>query len=784
MKHFRIIAFFAFCIAFIFIQVTALNGEEKTDYTLTREKTPRKTVGEMDAIKIFVPKDGLYRVTYQELKGLGLAPEEIDFSNTALFEGGREYPFLIKGYEDSSFDRGDYLVFYGRQPHGNNTYRYKYSDDNVYRLELNRKGRLNEKEVYHAGDARLPKAGEVLRTSIHFEEDQFLDRFAHPQGGETDYSFLIPIMWSMNKNHRYIPFDLPGFNDGADTQKVTVRIYTYGRSNEFVSGADNHNIEYSIGEYYIGEDRWSGYVENLFENKNVPVDVFSETGNVINFDLIKVAGLEIDFIVLDWFEIEYPVRSEAINDALSFKIVKGHYKQTREINIGKFTSERIYLYNVTGDKFVEPAIKSDPALKNVAAFVANQSDVMEYCIAAEPALKTPSRITLSKYMGLKTAENSAEYIIITHEDFLSASERLNNFRRKLGFKTKLIPVDNIYDEFNHSLIHPTAIRDAIAYFYHNWKSPQLRYVLLVGDWSWDWYNVEGKQKQNFIPTWYVPHSKIEYATDSYLASVDDGDFIPEVALGRLPLKTTSEADTVVNKIINYELNFTDSAWRHKILLTASASQHFHDYCDSLVVDFIKSDYIVSKGYCDASSPLDVTQLIVDSCNDGLGLLLYAGHGSRYYWLTGTSLGHSSQDLEYNFQPEKIDLISNPYKTPIVFAATCFSNNFDNPADRNCIGEKFLIKQDGGALGVIASSSYSYIDNDKMFMKEMFVSAFNDKKPYLGDIFLHASRNCPSEEAVKMFLLLGDPLSRHGLIPLPGGAAQVSGKKDNTEYKFY
>ena len=70
------------------------------------------------------------------------------------------------------------------------------------------------------------------------------------------------------------------------------------------------------------------------------------------------------------------------------------------------------------------------------------------------------------------------------------------------------------------------------------------------------------------------------------------------------------------------------------------------------------------------------------------------------------------------------------------------------------------------------------------MREMFASTFDTEKPYLGDIFLHAAQNCPSEEAVKMFLLLGDPLSRHGLLPLPSGGAQVKGQKGSFKYSFY
>ncbi len=784
MKYIKVTVLLATLLCLLFLQATASNGEEKMTYPVLKEQSPPKGVGEVDAIKIYIPKDGLYKITYRQLKQLGIAPEEIDFYNTALFANGAEYPFLIAGYDDNSFDRSDYIVFYGRQPHGEHTYRCKYSDDNVYRLEFNRRGRLNEKKAYNAGEANLPKAGDVLCSRAHCEQDKGFERFAHPTGVETDFSFYLVLHLAPPKDDRILTFRLPGLNLNVSEQYAKVRIYLYGRSDAPAQGVDNHNIEFYINDYHLGSAHWSRYKEYLFEKDHIPPEIFTEGNNEFRFKLIYVDGVDIDSICIDWFEIIYPIYSEGINNSLNFEVAKGHYKQTREIDISNFTNSRIFLYNVGLDRFIEPSVIETRSGNYTAAFVADQSTEQKYAIAAEPALLSPSRIKLSTYIGLKTPDNSAQYVIISHEDFLSQAQRLAIFRQKWGIVTRLISVENIYDEFNHSLIHPTAIRDAISYFYHSWQPPQLKYVLLVGDWSWDWHNVDGHQPQNFIPTWYVPHPLLEYATDAYFASVEGDDFIPEVALARIPVKTIQEAETIVNKLINYEINFTDDAWRHKVLLTASAMANFHIYCDTLVNDFLHDDYIVGRAYCRGDSPLDVTQEIIDECNTGIGLLVYAGHGSRYYWLTGTNNAHSAQEMEYNFQPEKNDQIHNPYKTPIVFAATCFTNNFDNPADRNCIGEKFLIKPDGGALGVIASSSYSYIENDKIFMSELFEAAFDEHKPYLGDIFLYASQTCPSEEAVKMFLLLGDPLSRHGLRPLPPGAAQVKGEFGKTTYYFY
>ena len=45
------------------------------------------------------------------------------------------------------------------------------------------------------------------------------------------------------------------------------------------------------------------------------------------------------------------------------------------------------------------------------------------------------------------------------------------------------------------------------------------------------------------------------------------DFYPDVTIGRLPIRTTKEADTVVEKIINYENNADDSWFKTGVVIS-------------------------------------------------------------------------------------------------------------------------------------------------------------------------------------------------------------------------
>ena len=77
-----------------------------------------------------------------------------------------------------------------------------------------------------------------------------------------------------------------------------------------------------------------------------------------------------------------------------------------------------------------------------------------------------------------------------------------------------------------------------------------RYVVLAGDGSMDYKDNLG-YGGNLIPSRMVSTPDGLSASDNYLADVN-GDHVPEIAIGRLPVTTPDELLTVINKIKTYE----------------------------------------------------------------------------------------------------------------------------------------------------------------------------------------------------------------------------------------
>ena len=145
--------------------------------------------------------------------------------------------------------------------------------------------------------------------------------------------------------------------------------------------------------------------------------------------------------------------------------------------------------------------------------------------------------------------------------------------------------EDVYDEFHGGIVHPRALKRFIGHAYHRWQAPAPRFVLLVGDASWDpkaEQVVEGEERQyadwtymprhrtafamnrstpyaetaslghrNLVPTAGYAHAQGEAASDNWFVAVDGDDDLPELAIGRLPVTEPEEVAAIVAKTMRY-----------------------------------------------------------------------------------------------------------------------------------------------------------------------------------------------------------------------------------------
>src|SRR5207245_9098794 len=92
------------------------------------------------------------------------------------------------------------------------------------------------------------------------------------------------------------------------------------------------------------------------------------------------------------------------------------------------------------------------------------------------------------------------------------------------------------------------------------------YLLLAGDASVDPRDYFGFGFFDFVPTRVVITSELKTASDDWFSDFNNTGFA-QIATGRLPARTVSDAQTMVGKIVGYA-GAAAGSWTHEGMLRA------------------------------------------------------------------------------------------------------------------------------------------------------------------------------------------------------------------------
>lgn len=102
-----------------------------------------------------------------------------------------------------------------------------------------------------------------------------------------------------------------------------------------------------------------------------------------------------------------------------------------------------------------------------------------------------------------------------------------------------------------------ALREFLAHAYESWQAPKLRYVLLLGDATFDFKDYYGLGLENLVPPLMVQTRFLRTVSDPGYAMIHGDDRLPDVAIGRLPASDPDEARAMVSKVLAFEAGALD-----------------------------------------------------------------------------------------------------------------------------------------------------------------------------------------------------------------------------------
>ena len=768
--------------------------------------------------KVIIINSGMYRITASALASAGVDITTIRPSTLTLSNKGKQIPIFVRNADSTKTDgttgfgaEGE-IIFYGERHSGEKTYIDPYSNENVYWLSWNAGPGLRMETKVLSSDIPGQYEPKNFLTRMHFERDNQFRRFKNfglPEGSEYDEfggglqerHFVLETLpelphdswfWTQLSapETKNVPFTINGV--AGTGQPATIRVAFHGRSegSHFAELWLNNDVDF-------GRPQWFGETEFQFENQQISQSILRNGRNTIG--MVSPGGRGLDLIMLNWFEIDYWRTYEATNNVLPFSITLMPDSETGNINtnfkveLKNFSKSSIEIYGVDGTRYVGLAPIEDADQQGIYNVVFQSSQIrntsqssfdepletdrqldtsIQYIALTSNRFRKPKKIIKDTPSGLRDRHNGADYIIITDTEFIRDVQPLANFRNQQGMRAKVVDVQNIYDEFNHGIPNPYALRDFLKHAYENWQPPAPTYVLLIGDTS-------REAENSFVPT-------IQVQIPGYGSSASDHQFVtfrgtdnfPDMFIGRVPANNSVDVRIFVEHAINYETTSEFGPWHKRILMLAGSDERFHIQTDELIAErnlikkyepiLIYAPPTAEEELSLGESITPVGRQVIDGFNDGACLVNYIGHGGGGRWASSRMM-----DLE---DPHKN--LANISQLPFVISMTCFTGEFDSPT--GCLAEELLRSESGGAIAVIGGTSVGELTGDHLLNKEIFEVIFNDNTQHIGAILAKAKTqfliNSPHYfDLTEVFTLFGDPATR---LRLPHTQLQITSEIDD------
>lgn len=480
-------------------------------------------------------------------------------------------------------------------------------------------------------------------------------------------------------------------------------------------------------------DELAAYLNSLPEGRLVLAGICDEGSVNINeavYQAFESAGSSL-------------IRQVGFRDGLAFIGRKG-------APIG--SAKEVLSKSLSGPAVASDTLRNESALRYSASFTDTSSSNFYYA-ASKSGIKKVGSIEKDKPSDLHATTNAADYLLITHKNFEGEAQRLADYRSdQNGFRTAVVDVEDVYDEFNCGIIAPEAIKSFLSYAYQFWQQPAPSYLVLLGDASWD----PKKLSAGAVKTNYVPSFGILVADNWYALLDGTGDVLPDLFVGRIPVETAEQAAIVIDKIMAYERLPFDS-WNKEIAfanggINATEQIIFLSQANRLIDDYVNpapfSGLPIRYNKTTAEA---VTQnfrrTAADQIQNGVSWFNFIGHAGSQVW--DVDIGNP-------------DEWQNRELFPFVSGMSCHSARFAEPV-LSSLSEEFVIHPNGAAA-YWGSAGFGYITQDFFLLDGLFRAVTKDTVRSVGaattsakyQLWQRLGDQPRSQFVIDQYTLIGDP----------------------------
>lgn len=747
-----------------------------------------------DWYRFYVKKSGVYRLTKSFLQGLGLNTN-VDPRRIKIYgNGGRMVPLqnsenypndLVEnsvqfvGESDGVFDNQDYILFYAEGT--DNWNQENYTNLNLY----------DDKSYYY-----VTVGGDIGKRIQEMAQPTdspsiIINNFDDYQFHEVDNTNVLELgrIWFGESfsitNERTFDFVFPNlvttvpvdFNINLVTESSVLTTFTAQANGQSIGSLDFQALNPQSSVKAI-----RGSIKNSVNINSDDVEVKLEYNN---------NGVPNSKSFLNFINIKAKRNLIGYNKQFRFQAAEAG----TNIGVGEYqisnASSIKQVWDIT-DIYNVQKIENNSG--SGFAFRTNLGEIKKY-IAVDindyysPLKDTKSKVENQNLKGtvFKDAQGQfqdIDYLIITPKNLVTQAEKLANFHRNYSqLNVKVVNLDAIYHEFSSGKQDVAAIRNFVKYVYFNASADdkRLKYVNLFGDASFD-FKDRIQSNTNVVPIYQAINSFSEdefaFASDDFfgLMDADEGrmDYYNEneswsisirgvdIAVGRMIVSSTQQAEELVNKVIDYHDIKSYGNWRNNYVAIsddsdkssdASLQQRQNSLADLIVNQkpFINVKKILMDSYVQEASaggkryPKAREELFA-AFEKGALVFNYLGHGGED-GLSGERIWEKSDGQNLN----------NQYRYPLFITITCDFSRFDNPT-RPTAGEYTFWNPKGGAISMITTVRSIFQGPAEIFNNKLaeYVFTFNGNNQNSIAENLRLAKNFSPNSSTNVVFYLGDP----------------------------
>jgi hypothetical protein len=663
--------------------------------------------------KILVAEEGIYRLDYDLLALAGLPIDSLDPNRLHLSHAGVEVATQWEGNGDLIWQPGEQMLFYARPE------LTRFAGYDVYGLSWG--GGAGQPMAARSGDPTALPQGTGWTTVL---AEQNWEYDALHVGRDGDHWFWRPLKLPDLVSETFeITLEQP-----RSTTSAELTLWLHG-----FTGSDSnpdHHVRFAVNGTVVGDAQWdeaSPYTATL----SLPAGLLQAGLNSVTVSLPGDTGSPVEGVWVDAFAVRYGL------DKVNHDLSRLHGEQLpHAYTMSGFSTTALRVYDVTEP--TRPRIVTGLSVSGDRIQWGDEGETpAEYLIVGEQQIKAPNAVLPSKTINIPPA--GADYLIISHPDFVATLAPLLAHRSQEGLRVALVDVEAVYDQFGDGRMDPEAIHSFLAYAYVNWTSPPLEYVLLVGDGTYDPRGFRPDTNPTFLPPYLADVDPVtgETASDNRYADLS-GDPLPDLRVGRLPVNTPAEVQAIVDKIILYESDPLPGDWNRRLLFGAdnpSTAGDHHKHADAEFMKYVGPTYGFEGERIYLSESSGAPHLYTSAAAAQDALIAGLNRGALFYSYFGHASWHQEAVLETDnyaplFHQDHISRLTNYRRWPVVLHMTCLTGWYTYLSGAT-LDESLLRTPDVGAVAVWGASGYGVATGHRVLHRSFYRAAVDESQRELS-----------------------------------------------------